>query len=200
MAKTTYAQLKDELKLRGLPRLLPPYNPDPAFSERVQSLPPGELFDHPVTKPDFVSATAAGLLLWADCLDDSHHISQEVGSATGSYWHGLMHRREPDYGNSLYWFRRTGDHPAFPLIHHRVIEELAKDGSEESRALADTVRAWSRWIPESFVALCENAGHMTHHDIRALEIAQLVEMETLLDWTHAQATCKDGESGASISY
>src|SRR6185295_10328040 len=40
----------------------------------------------------------AGLLLRYDFLDESHHISQELETPGGSYWHGIMHRREPDFG------------------------------------------------------------------------------------------------------
>jgi hypothetical protein len=59
---------------------------------------------------------AAGLWLYIDQLDRSHRISQNLGDQTGSYWHAIMHRREGDFGNSKYWFRRTGDHPAMQAI------------------------------------------------------------------------------------
>ena len=39
-----------------------------------------------------------GLWLLHDFLDESHSLSQEITTDTGSYWHGIMHRREPDYG------------------------------------------------------------------------------------------------------
>lgn len=59
---------------------------------------------------------AAGLWLYADELDKSHDISQGIPSTTGSFWHGIMHRREGDFSNSHYWFRKVGDHPAFEKI------------------------------------------------------------------------------------
>lgn len=59
----------------------------------------------------------AGLWLLAGELDRSHDISQTLESPTGSYWHGIMHRREGDYSNAKYWMRRTGG--------HSVNEELA---------------------------------------------------------------------------
>src|SRR3954470_17321708 len=50
----------------------------------------------------------AALLLWNDHLDESHTIAQEIENADGSMLHAIMHRREPDYFNSKYWWRRVG--------------------------------------------------------------------------------------------
>lgn len=61
-------------------------------------------------------ALAAALWLYVDELDISHQISQGMDNPTGSYWHGIMHRREGDFPNSHYWFRRTGHHPAMELV------------------------------------------------------------------------------------
>src|SRR5258706_16358356 len=43
---------------------------------------------------DDADAMLAGLWLWHDWLDESHQISQSLHSATGSFWHAIMHRRE----------------------------------------------------------------------------------------------------------
>ena len=32
------------------------------------------------------------------------------------YWHGIMHRREGDFSNSHYWFRKVGNHPAIAVV------------------------------------------------------------------------------------
>src|SRR5688572_32618825 len=58
----------------------------------------------------------AGLWLAFDFLDESHRISQDIETPSGSYWHGIIHRREPDYANSKYWFRRAGRHAIFPAM------------------------------------------------------------------------------------
>lgn len=54
---------------------------------------------------------AAGLWLYVDDLDRSHQVSQSIEDATGSLWHGIMHRREGDFSNSHYWMRRAAAHP-----------------------------------------------------------------------------------------
>jgi hypothetical protein len=63
-------------------------------------------------KPELV----AGLWLYVDDLDASHGVSQNIDTPTGSYWHAIMHRREGDFSNSHYWFRRVGKHPAMARI------------------------------------------------------------------------------------
>lgn len=63
------------------------------------------------------TAYAAGLWLFADDLDKAHAICQaHEGTPTFDFWHAILHRREGDFANSKYWFRRAGNHPAMALI------------------------------------------------------------------------------------
>ncbi|MGV3616159.1 MAG: hypothetical protein ACO1SV_12565 [Fimbriimonas sp.] len=56
-------------------------------------------------------ALVAGLWYYADDLDRSHSVSQEILTPEGSYWHGMIHRREGDFSNAKYWFRNAGSLP-----------------------------------------------------------------------------------------
>ena len=58
----------------------------------------------------------AALCLKHGLLDDCHKIAQSVATPNGSYWHGILHRREGDIGNSHYWYARVGRHPVLEAI------------------------------------------------------------------------------------
>jgi len=67
---------------------------------------PGRIAD-----ADMAAACRAGLWLGYNFLDESHAISQELHTTTGSYWHAILHRREPDTWNNKSWWRRVGTLP-----------------------------------------------------------------------------------------
>jgi hypothetical protein len=88
----------------------------------------------------------SGAWLLFDFLDESHVISQQIPTTTGSYWHGIMHRREGDFSNSKYWFRRVGDHPLFAAL-----------GSAAAELDTDEQLFDGKWDPYRFVDLVEAA-------------------------------------------
>lgn len=98
------------------------------------------------------SLEESGLWLLAGELDRSHTISQDQSSAEGSFWHGIMHRREGDFGNSKYWFRRVG--------RHNVHDELAKliDGkaSELNSGVPVASLTSPTSLPDALVDLCQS--------------------------------------------
>lgn len=129
----------------GSPRLpeLGPGKPVEGHRQRLASLTIDELCaGYRIQDAAAAHCCLAGLWLWNDFLEESHQISQGIETADGSFWHGIMHRREPDPGNAKYWFHRVGDHPVFPQL------------AAEAARLADGVRSpmrADRWGPAAFI-------------------------------------------------
>ncbi|MCS6775534.1 MAG: hypothetical protein RMJ43_06020 [Chloroherpetonaceae bacterium] len=88
----------------------------------------------------------AGLWLYVDDLERSHTVSQKIDTPTGAFWHGIMHRREGDFGNSRYWFRRAAGHPL--LVTHpeldpeRLVEAVARAHGDDPALLQQQRAEW----------------------------------------------------------
>lgn len=135
-----------------------------AILDRLRRFDPSPLVPSGVRDPELDEAIArleappavrAAFHLWNDSLERCHALAQDIADATGSYLHGVMHRREPDYGNAKYWFRRVGRHPVF--------EKIQKD-----------------WDPFDMVDRCERAARdprleLSLRPTQAREIALLAE-------------------------
>lgn len=125
----------------------------------------------------------AGLLQIHDQLDASHSLSQSVegesSDGTGDYWHAIMHRREPDYSNSGYWFRRVGTHPIFEDLANLAAQWLTE--SATTRPVVSPVEN-GRWDPMAMIELCRHAEQSGAADqIAAAEMLQWFEMRMLLE-------------------
>ena len=119
-------------------------------------------------------ACLSGLWLYHDFLDESHTISQDLPSWYGSYWHGIMHRREPDASNAKYWFRRVEANPVYEL--------LASEASELRMTLEG-----GKWDPFALVDQCERErGQRTEGEMICRRV-QLREMQLLFDLCYHKA-------------
>lgn len=142
------------------------------------------LAPHQVIDQQMGELCRAALWLYHDCLEESHRISQSAASATGCYWHALMHRREGDFWNSKYWFRQVGQHPVF--------ERLANAGAEIAAGTArkpaiDFLTTQAHWDPSKFVDLCEacTTGRC-EHELLCRRIQQR-EWQLLFDYCFQRA-------------
>ena len=137
-------------------------------------------------------AMQAGLLQLHDFLDASHDLSQTVQGEgrhqAGDYWHAIMHRREPDYSNSKYWFRRVGRHPVFDALAQRSADILGRCESPSASDWASRLRAANGWEPFAFVDLCEACSRSSDSSLtRAAEEIQFTEMLLLIEQTYRDA-------------
>ncbi|HXG09985.1 MAG TPA: hypothetical protein VNK04_09365 [Gemmataceae bacterium] len=154
---------------------LGPGQPNQAARPLLESLSMEKaLAPRPIRDSHMAAACHAGLWLYHDFLDESHIISQGIPTTTGSYWHGIMHRREPDPSNAAYWFRRVGDHPIFEAL------------AGEARALGLRLHS-DHWDPFEFIDLCEKHRGTGSPEEMTLRRVQQREWELLFDWCFRQA-------------
>ncbi len=133
-------------------------------------------------------ACLAGLWLLFDFLDESHTISQSLHTLEGSYWHGIMHRREPDYDNAKYWFRRVPAHPIHDALA-TAARELA--AAADLDPPAQFLRSGQTWDAFQFVDLCRTAA--AGRSSSALLCRQIQRLE----WQLLFAYCWRQAAGAS---
>ena len=148
---------------------LGPGSPNRAMYSTLAALTPETAFPE-VHDRTMALACISGLWLLHDFLDESHTISQEIATPTGSYWHAIMHRREPDPSNSKYWWRQVGSHPVLQLV----------------RAEAPSI-GYKFTTPFDFVDFCEQARGSGSANEELAKRVQLLEWQLLFDWCHLMA-------------
>jgi hypothetical protein len=186
---------------------LQPLAPENVFNQDIDQiigeLSPEELIDREPCDKDYSLAWKSGLHLWNDSLDKSHTISQNIENQTGSYWHGIMHRMEPDYSNAKYWFRLVGIHPAFELLQKKVSTYLEQDGiidkvnHSEMKSILHKILKQDQWDPNLFIDAVELQLQSQGADAKdILERIQQLEMLNLLQYTYHK--CCGGKVFESI--
>jgi hypothetical protein len=158
-----------------------------AAPAELVGLTPDAVLSAPPKSRDDAAAMLAGLWLWHDQLDASHWISQSLHTASGSFWHAIMHRREGDFSNSQYWYARCANHPALPTL-------AAQAGGLINNAPADksVLRlAHHGWDADAFVDLVSAVYEKPQDPRHALAVAlQQLEWRVLFD--HCTRAAADG--------
>jgi hypothetical protein len=118
----------------------------------------------------------AGLYLYHDRIDEAHNIAQDLGTAEGSFWHGIVHRREPDPGNAAYWFRRVGRHPVYPVLRESVAAAVAQYPQSGFQLKPE-------WDPFAWIDFWQQAHRSEGSQAgRLAQEIQRMEWEVLFDW------------------
>lgn len=131
-------------------RLMPLVITEPgpkAAADALRGRTPAELFPASYAP----EAALSGLWLYFSYFGESHTLSQDLPSPEGSYWHGILHRQEPDPGNAGYWFRRVGRHPVFSHLREKAAGILS---AQPERVAFQPGEAWD---PFAFIDFCETA-------------------------------------------
>ncbi len=124
----------------------------------------------PIADPKVFALVRGALLNAVDALDAAHRIFQDDSSDLGSYWHGVMHRREGDFDNARYWFRRAGRLLISDTLHGaaaQVSPNMAKQNS------------WDAYL---LTGMCEQAKFGDIEAIPECLRLQRIEFDELLSY------------------
>jgi hypothetical protein len=121
----------------------------------------------------------SGLYLYCGCWDEAHSVADSVEQPDGYFWHGIVHRQEPDPGNAAYWFRKTGVHPVFSGLG----EEAGQRGYKIEPASGGPCASGRAWDPFAFIEYCESARRRpgSKEEQVAMKV-QLIEWQLLFDY------------------
>ena len=174
----SYSALIDRVLRAGdrLQKLTPTDLLDRDLWRTVRDAPDAALTDDRAIGDAGMFALIRGGLLYAlDDLDGAHPFFQDAPGDLAAYWHGMLHRREGDFDNARYWFRRAGVLPFFGALHGRAAEASADMAKQSS---------WDPWL---FTGQCEQFRHGAEELRAELAALQDAEFEVIFDYTWRQS-------------
>ena len=125
----------------------------------------------------------AALYLYFDGFEEAHQIAQDHEGLEGNWIHAILHRREPDAGNSKYWYHRVhwpGE--ISKNINEKVLKVLKENPVPELQGLQKRLAASKSWEPEAFVDQAEahRGDKFESPEYRLLTQIQVMEWNELL--------------------
>jgi hypothetical protein len=169
----TYSDFVDRIFLKEdlLRKLIPKESSAPLLARRIREADDATITGGRVIgEPETFVLVRGGLFYAVDAIHEAHSVFQDASGDLGSYWHGMMHRREGDFENARYWFRRAGRLAFFDSLHHAA--------SEYSALMARQ----SNWDPYVFTGECEQARFGAEEGLKELAALQLIEFEGVFDY------------------
>jgi hypothetical protein len=185
LTPSDYGPAFEEL-LVGLPlNELGPGEANEEARPRLQRISESDPFEpRKIADDEMAACCVAAVWLLHNFLDESHRISQSITNREGSFWHGIMHRREPDYSNAKYWFRKVGDHPVYSSLSAEAAKIVTESPAGEA---ADFLNERGDWNPIEFIDLCQKSAEEGSDSAMFCRLLQQREWELLFEYCFGSA-------------
>ena len=158
---------------------------------------PESLIVGDVTSPENRALLLAGLHVFNDDCEQSHTICQgfDRECVPANFWHGVIHRREPDFRNARGWFGRAERWEGLLQIRDRVQDLLQRvlmmpeygHARDTAFGLKRHLDAAGIWDAGFYIDMCADFREREDPDPMEeilLEEIQEAEMVAALDWTN----------------
>lgn len=164
---------------------LGPGEPNKAVYDQLKALNEKTAFAHTmVSNRNLAACCISAAWLFHNYLEESHEISQNINTAEGSFWHGIMHRREPDYGNAKYWFQRVGEHPIYDNLYSSAYNIA---GTMDSSAGSDFIMSQTHWDAFAFIDFVEESVKKDSDGVDFCREVQRQEWRLLFEFCYQYA-------------
>jgi hypothetical protein len=138
-----------------------------------------------VAQSSLVPLAQSALYIYFDCFEEAHNIAQDREGTAGNWLHAIAHRREPDAGNSKYWYARV----KIPMkvsqgIAQEALKVLGAQPPKDLESFQKKLAKSGEWEPEAFVSLCDKIRKEDSKSpaYQALARVQEVEWRGLLEY------------------
>ena len=128
-----------------------------------------------IVRPENFALVRGGLLYAIDAIHEAHTFFQDAPGDLGAYWHGVMHRREGDFDNARYWFRRAGELPIAGTLH------------AEAARVSPLMARQTTWDAYALTGECEQTAHGAEENRAECKALLRVEFDGLLDYCWRKA-------------